>query len=832
MPIDDIRQSQHDAGIETSNTRQLVITRHPLLLKLGIALLLLVISVSVLIYWAINGAQAQRNGHLDLARLSAPVNVYYDTWGVPHIDATTEPDAYRALGYLHAQDRLFQMDVLRRIGGGRLSELFGQESFATDRFFRTLGISRYARQYEERMLERKDEPHVRLMLAYQDGINQYIDRGQVPLEYRLLLTRPDYFSLADIANVMGYMAYSFAEAFKTDALVDHVRGTLGDRHMQDLVPGWPETQPPRALPQPTASALEPLLRQLAEVERKLPAGQFLGSNAWAVAGRRSESGSPLLANDPHMGFSAPATWFEAHIRTPEHEVYGHFLAGLPFPLLGQTRRHAWGLTMLMNDEVDFYRERVNPDNPDQVWAVDRWRPLRIHEEVIKVRGQEDRLVRMRSSRHGPIINDQPGGLQHSLDTRPVSLFWTFLDPESDSSAAFYGFSRANSMEEFEAAAAQHWSPGLNLVYADTDDNIAMWAIGRLKRWPRSNQSFALLNGASGRDDFLGYQPFAMNPRQVNPTEGHLYSANQPFDAGNPRRVIPGYYAPTDRANHIAELLAADGPLGLAEFKAMQLDTAKPQAVAMVRDALPLFREELFDEAMQDTARSARDALADWDGRFDQASVGATLYQRWHANLMEALFADEFGAHYPFFRNTHMAEKTLASLFWKPASPWWDNRQQPILDGRTSAIEQAWMRTLEGLADQFGNEVNDWRWARVVELQHRHPLDGRIPLAGRLSTSPVAVDGGREALNNMTFSLEGEVYQVTAGPSTRRLIDLGDLNGALGILPMGQSGLPFDPHYDDQAELFNQGRYRTQLFDWLAIQALPDRLELRPVRRRR
>ncbi len=832
MPIDVNKQSQHDAGIETFSTRQPVINRRPFLFKLGLALLLLLLLLVALGYWIVQGAQAQRNGHLDLLRLSQPVSVHFDTWGVPHVDAQTDADAYRALGYLHAQDRLFQMDVLRRIGGGRLSELFGQESFATDRFFRTLGISRFARQYEERMLAQADTPHVRLMLAYQDGINQYIDQGRVPLEYRMLLTRPDYFSLADIAHVMGYMAYSFAEAFKTDALVDHVRGTLGDRHMQDLVPGWPENGAPRALTQPTASALEPLLRQIAEVERRFPAGQFLGSNAWAINGRRSQSGMPLLANDPHMGFAAPAVWFEAHIRTPEHEVYGHFLGGLPFPLLGQTRRHAWGLTMLMNDEIDFYRERVNPDNPDQVWAVDRWRPLQIHEEVIKIRGQEDRLVRMRSSRHGPIINDQPGGLQHSLDTRPVSLFWTFLDPQSDSTAAFYGLSRANSMAEFEAAAAQHWSPGLNLVYADIDDNIAMWAIGRLKRWPRSNQSFALLNGANGRDDFLGYQPFSMNPRVVNPKEGHLYSANHPYDAANPRRVIPGYYAPTDRALRIGQLLGSDDQLGLADFKTMQLDTTKPQSLARVQDALPLFRDELLGEAHRDSARRAREAVEGWDGSFVQQSVGASVYQRWHAHLMEALFADEFGPHYAFFRNTNMAEKTLASLFWKPASPWWDNRQQPMLDGRTAAIEQAWIRTVEGLVTDLGPEVDAWTWDRLVTLQHRHPLDGRLPLAGHLSSTPVAVDGGRETLNNMTFSLEGETYQVSAGPSTRRLIDLGDINGTLGISPMGQSGQPFDTHYDDQAELFTQGRYRTHLFDWLAIQALPDRLELRPARRRR
>ncbi|HCA23929.1 MAG TPA: penicillin acylase family protein, partial [Pseudomonas sp.] len=315
-------------------------------LKIILFVALLMALCALLITWFIHTAEAKRSGKLKLEGLTAPVSVYYDAWGVPHIDAQSEHDAYLALGYVHAQDRLFQMDLLRRIGGGRLSELFGAESFATDRFFRTLGISRYARQYAERLEQQADSPQVQLIHAYQDGINQYIDQGGRPLEYRLLMTKPDYFSTQDIANTMGYMAYSFAEAFKTDALVDTIRGTLSERHYRDLVPSWPDQLPPvRSSGQPYIELLTPMLEQISQVEQTLPVGQFLGSNAWVVNAGRSASGAPLLANDPHIGFAAPAVWYEAHIRTPDSEVYGHFLAGIPFPLLGQTRHHAWGLTM-------------------------------------------------------------------------------------------------------------------------------------------------------------------------------------------------------------------------------------------------------------------------------------------------------------------------------------------------------------------------------------------------------------------------------------------------------------------------------------------------------
>lgn len=802
-------------------------------LKILAALLIIGILLAALGHWILHTAEAQRSGSLRLKNLQQEVQVYFDAWGVPHIDASNDRDAYRALGYLHAQDRLFQMDVLRRVGGGRLAELFGQESYATDKFFRTLGISRYARQYANQLRANADQPHVQLIQAYQDGINQYIDQGRIPVEYRLLLAEPDYFALEDVAHIMGYMAYSFAEAFRTDALMDHVRGTLGERHAQDLVPGAPEASPLRRTGANQQTALlQPLLDQLATVQLQIPVGQFHGSNGWAVSGRLSASGKPLLANDPHIGFAVPAVWYEAHIRTPEHEVYGHFLGGIPFPLLGHTPHHAWGLTMLMNDEIDFYREQLNPENPMQVRVGDRWQDLEVHEEVIKVRHQEDRLIRLRSSRHGPIINDElvlaerAGG---QPPTPPVSLFWTFLTPGSDSAEAFYRYSRATSMAEFEAAAALHWSPGLNVLYADTNDNIAMWATGRLKRWPHSNNSFTLLDGANHQQDFLGYQPFAANPRVINPREGYIYNANNAYPSRNPRRAVPGYYAPAERSERLATLLASQESFDFSDFKAMQLDSQRSQALAMIKDALPLFDSALLPEQHHQSATAASQLLGEWDGHFQPDSAAALIFQRWEDNLLEALFADELGDHFQHFRDTFMARKSLASLYWKPASPWWDNRQHPTRDGRQSAIEQAWIATVQGLSEQLGSDPRQWTWGRVAHLQHKHPLADRIPFAGRLNSDKVTVGGTAGSLNNMVFNRGGERYEVSAGPSTRRLIDLADPATSLGINPMGQSGNPFDRHYRDQAQLFAQGNYRAQLFDWLGIEALPDRLRLRPQR---
>ena len=439
------------------------------------------------------------------------------------------------------------------------------------------------------------------------------------------------------------------------------------------------------------------------------------------------------------------------------------------------------------------------------------------------------MIRLRSSHNGPIINDTEARPTGELDgdRPPVSLFWTFLDPTSDSAKAFYGLSRATSMEEFEQAAALHTSPGLNLIYADVEDNIAMWAIGLIKRWPRSNNGFSLLNGSTSEDAFRGYQPFASNPRVINPPEGHVFSANHPYPDSNPRRQLPGYYAPSERAERLAELIDTGDTFDLSQFKAMQLDTRRPQALAMLQDALPLFDDRLLRADLRAPAARAVEILNQWDGSFQRDEVGAAVFQRWQDHLLEALFADELQDSFAVFRNTAMAEKSLFSLYWKPASPWWDNRQHPIMDGRQAAIEQAWIRTVETLSEDLGVEPRTWTWARLAVLQHKHPLSQRLPLGRLLNSQATAVDGGRESLNSMSFDSGESQYEIKAGPSTRRLIDMADLNGTLSISPMGQSGHPLDTHYADQAELFNEGRYRGQLFDWLAIRALPDRLVIEP-----
>jgi penicillin G amidase len=359
-----------------------------------IALVLLALAASLAGFWYVRGKLPQRDGEITMTGLSAPVAVRFDERGVPHIRAQNEADLYHALGYLHAQDRLFQMELLRRVARGEMAEILGPKLLETDQLFRTLGIRGKADQMAAAM--HPASPAAKAVQAYLDGINAYQNERPAPMEFDLLGIPKRPFSAADAFSVGGFLAYTFAAALRTEPALTFVRDQLGPAHLRvfDL-----EVHPQGVL-SAGASAL-PGLTQLARVSREAMehsgVAMFEGSNAWAVSGARSASGKPMLAGDPHIGFSAPAVWYEAHLSAPGFELYGHFLSLLPTALIGHNQNFGWSLTMFQNDDMDLIAERVNPADANQVWHQGRWVDLRVREEVIRVKGAEPVKLSVRLS---------------------------------------------------------------------------------------------------------------------------------------------------------------------------------------------------------------------------------------------------------------------------------------------------------------------------------------------------------------------------------------------------------------------------------------------------
>jgi penicillin amidase len=740
-----------------------------------------------------------RDGALPLAGLQAPVAVRYDDRGVPHIQAQNETDLYRALGFVHAQDRLFQMEMLRRLARGELAEILGPRLVDTDRLFRTLGIREHADRYAKTL--DRNSPAVNALQAYLDGINQFQDSRPAPVEFDLLGIEKRPFTVEDTVSVAGYMAYSFAAAFRTEPVLTFVRDQLGSDYLKVFDLAW---HPGGAVAQNLGGADWQVLNGLAHlsqqalVEAGLP--QFEGSNAWAVAGSRTASGKPLLAGDPHIRFAVPAVWYEAQLSYPGFELYGHHQALNPYASLGHNRQFAWSLTMFQNDDLDLIAEKVNPDNDNQVQIDGQWVDLQSREEIIQVKGGEPVKLTLRRSPHGPIINDALGA---NAGKTPIAMWWAFLETENPILEAFYQLNRADSLAKARAATAKIHSPGLNVIYANAGGDIGWWAAAKLPQRPAGVNPSFILDGASGEADKPGYLPFAANPQEENPPRGYIVSAN--YQPASPTGVsIPGYYNLADRGDRLNQRLAQpDVKWDTRNSQALQLDDGTGYGPRLLAPILT----DLRAAATSDEERGLVEQLAAWDGSHPLQSVAATLFNQLTFELANQAMRDELGdAFFDSLLQTRVLDVALPRLTADAGSAWWDKRGTAAVESRADTIKAAWQASLAHLRQSFSTDSSQWAWGKGHTLTHEHPLGAQKPLNLLFNVGPFAAPGGHEVPNNLSHRVGPAPWSVVYGPSTRRLIDMADASKGLGINPVGQSGVPFDTHSADQAEAYMAGQY--------------------------
>lgn len=764
-----------------------------LLQRLSLALLILLLVAAALLYWHLHGKRPQRAGELQLTGLGAPVTVRYDEAGVPHIAAQNEADLYRALGYVHAQDRLYQMEMLRRLARGELAAILGPKLLETDRLFRTLGIRQYADGYAAREFAVIDTPAKRALLAYLDGINQYQATRPAPLEFEILGIPKRDFTPADTVSVAGYLAYSFAAAFRTEPVLTQIRDQLGAPYLKIFDLGWkPDGVVRQRLRPGDLQDLGRLARLSQDALEAAGLPAFEGSNAWAVSGARTASGKPLLAGDPHIQFAVPAVWYEAHLSAPGFELYGHYQALNPMALLGHNRHFGWSLTMFQNDDIDLVAEKVNPANANEVWQQGqdggRWVALQSRAEQIAVKGAAPVTLTLRRSPHGPIINDALFG---AVGPTPIAMWWAMLETENPVLEAFYEMNRADTLAKARAASAKIHAPGLNIV----------WAAAKLPLRPAGVDPSFILDGASGEADKPGFLPFERNPQEENPARGYIVSANHQPAAPQP---IPGYYNLWDRAERLDSLLR-DGSIkwAPANTKALQLDVRSGYSQRVLRPLQPLL------QALDEEHGLIEELLA-WNGAYDKAQRAPVLFQQLLYEIARGALADELGEQvFDNLRRTRALDHALPRLMADPASPWWDRRGTPAVETQAQIVAQAWSAALSHLRATFGADPASWTWGRAHTLTHGHPLGQQKPLDKLFNVGPFAAPGGHELPNNLAARIGPAPWPVLYGPSTRRIIDFAAPHGAQGINPVGQSGVFGDPHYADQAPLYANGQYRAQ-----------------------
>jgi len=759
----------------------------------------------------------QTKGELAIAGLDAPVEILRDPHGMPHIFARSERDAQFALGFVHAQDRLWQLEMNRRIASGRLAEILGPAALDTDRFLRTIGIRRVA----DANLRHVDAETKTLFGAYAAGINAFLHTKPVlPLEFWMLGVQPEPWSEVDSAAWGKMLAWDLGGNWRAELLRLQLAPRLATSMMQELFPPYPGDALPRL----------PNLRDFYRVIEKEPAQistiDSLGgaSNSWVVSGARTASGKPLLANDPHLGLSAPNIWYFAHLHAPGLDQIGATLPGVPGVILGRNDRIAWSATNTGPDVQDLYLEKL--DGAGGYVAPEGHRAFAVVHETIKVKGEPDVDLDVRISRHGPVISDV---LARALDATPrghgLALAWTALAEDDVSLGAFLKIARARNWAEFIDATRSLSVPQQNLGYADVDGNIGFIAPAKIPIRKRANdlQGLAPAPGWDARYDWAGFIPFDELPRAFNPQSGKIVTANHKIVPPGYRYSITHEWDAPYRANRIDELLEAVKKHDRASFARMQADVVSLAA----RELLPRM------VAIQGRSMEATEVLkwlAAWDGAMTADRPEPLIFTAWMRELARALYADELGPAFraawrsrPMFLDDVLSDRNAESR-------WCDDVNTARLETCEEVLATSLEKALESLRKRYGRDADRWKWgeAHTARLRHR-PFSRSAWLRGYFDiTAPSPGDGYTINRGDMDFSDEAEPFPNRHASSLRAIYDLADPDASRFIMPGGQSGNPLSAHYRDLMPLWARGDYLPMVTERKKLEAAGTRrLVLRP-----
>ncbi len=733
-------------------------------------------------------------GRITVPGLNAPVEVIRDRWGIPHLYAQTSRDLFFAQGYVHAQDRLWQMDLTRRVPSGRLSELFGEVTLPSDRFVRTIGMRRAAEEEQAHL----DPESAAALSAYAAGVNAWIaqHRSRLPIEFTLLQYQPEPWSTTDSLIFGKSLAWTLGGNWKYQLLRAHLIARFGTDGMRTLVPPYPAGAPVIV---PAGARFDTwragaLLRLLDA--GGLPSG--IGSNNWALSGSRTATGHPLLANDPHLESQMPSTWYEMHLVGGPFDVTGATLPGVPGVIIGHNAEIAWGVTNAGPDVQDLYIERFDPADPTRYLYRGRWEPVALIREEIRVRGRRDPVVvPVRLTRHGPIINDVVEGLGAFLAFR-----WTALEPGTVSAAVLH-LDRAHNWDEFRAALRLWTVPAQNFVYADRAGNIGYQLPGRIPI--RANgDGLVPVPGWTGEHEWTGVIPFDRLPSVRNPSRGSLVTANNRIVPDGYRYVLSQEVDPGYRAARIEALLAPLRRATVADMQAIQMDVMSLPGRETVR-ALDGVR------IAEDPAAGLLADLRGWDGSLRAENRPAAIYEAFRIALAPRLFKEALGddLYKQYIERPEVWQPVLLRLLRDRSSRWWGGR------GRDAVVADALREAGELLTRRLGPDRSRWTWGRLHETRFIHPLGRVWALSWIFNAGAPPTGGDLFTVNNGGFSRDTFSQIIVA--SYRQVIDLHDWDQSVAIHTTGQSGLPFHRHYRDQVPLWATGGYHPMLFSKPRIQ---------------
>jgi len=745
---------------------------------------------------------------IQLKGLKEKVTIYRDGFAIPHIYAKNEEDLYRATGYVLAQDRLWQMDLLRRVTQGRLSEIFGEDMLNADQLLRSLRIP----DKSDKIVAKTNKKIIIALEAFADGVNQYIENNidNLPPEFTILGYKPDKWEIEHSVNLTGYMAWDLSSpAWGAEIVLHKIQQKVDSIQFAELVPDL-GLQKSYVYPGGNADSSElsmrlELLSQSGKIA-ELGLDIFGGSNSWAVSGKKSTTGKPILSNDMHLGFGAPGIWYQIHQHVKGSlNVTGVLLPGQPFIIDGHNDHIAWGMTNVSVDNIDFYIETINPENENQYKLDGEWKDMEIRKEQIKIKGGEIVEKIIRFTHRGPIISKFK-----KLENRVVSMRWSGNDFSSELRSV-YLLDRATNWTEFKDALSSFISLGQNVNYADIQGNIGLYAAVGIP--VRNGDPKMLFPGETTEYDWKGYVPFDSLPHEYNPERGYVSSANNKTVGDDFPYYISYWFAQPSRIDRIREMLEAKDKLSIDDFKAMLADRTSKTPEKF----LPKIIKELEKEADFTTLQSeAFELLKNWDYNMTRNSPSAAIFEYFYICFVKNTAGDELGAElYTDFQGSKgLVQNMVANLFENPGSSWFDDvNTDNKKENFTDIVIKSYKDATDSLQTKLGKKPEYWEWGNIHTFTIKHPL-GKVKILDRIfkfNRGPFPAPGSNHTVSPYAYSFN-KLFEVNHGTSQRHIFSTADWNESLTVIPTGNCGIPASDFYCDQTELYLQDKFHSNYFD--------------------
>lgn len=741
------------------------------------------------------------NENITLKGLTEEVEVFRDEFAVPHVYAKNEDDLYKAVGYLMAQDRLWQMDLMRRATTGRLSEIFGKDMIKADQILRSLRIS----EKSLKVLAQSDIEIVNALEAFSDGVNLFIEENldNLPPEFTILGYKPEKWEPMYSVNLVGYMSWDLKMGWNQEILLYKIAEKVNEKMLQELTPDL-DIQKTMVISDYKGTTemelISELIDQCSEL-KELGLEIFNASNNWVVSGEKSISGKPIFANDMHLGLFAPGIWYQMHqVIEGTLNVTGVVLPGAPFIISGHNDSIAWGMTNVMLDDIDFYSETINPDNPNEYKLDGEWKKMEIRIEKIKIKNGDVVEKEQKYTHRGPVVSEFKG-----FDDKVISFRWVGNE-FSNELRTVYLLNKANNWSDFKDAVKTFLSVSQNIAYADVRGNIGLQTCAGIPI--RTGSGIAINPGDTSLYDWKGMVPFEELPYSFNPENGYVSSANNKTVDSTFGHYISQWFYPPYRIDRIREMLEETDKISTDDFKRMHLDQKSKLAEKMLDDMIHSISSA---KLLSNNETKALEYLKNWDKVLSKTSQAASIFENFYLEFVKNTLKDEMGKDLfdPYFAEKLFVMNGIENIWINDSSEWYDNVNTKKIETRSEIIIESFKDAVEELEKLMGNNVDNWEWGKIHQLVLKHPMGSVkiLDMLFELNSDAYPLGGSFHTVSPYSYNFT-EPFLVNYGPSHRHVYNTANWDESYSIIPTGISGIPASPYYCDQTKLYVNGEYHS------------------------